>query len=339
MFDFQREITELIREKVYSYLNVNRRGNQSEKINVKCFICGDSKKDSNVKRGWIYFNAGDVPSYSCFNDGCTAHGTTLLAKIQGITNKQAFAQVVQRFRESGQDMNLSGDEFLIDDDNFEEFNTPKPKPVEREELIIPEDWMALDKRADNIIKSRKIMEAPFAPKNWKLYLSAKHTRIVIPWVKDGKIISYQLRAIYKTQLPKYKFEKDIEKPIFGLDNINYDHSTAYLIEGAFDSIFVANGLAIGGIKLTKHQEEVMDNYMLDRVYLLDNQWVDTASKKETLKLLKAKKKVFIWPKAFKAKDVNEHVVSTGKNPFTDFKFLEDNTYTGLKGIMRFKFNK
>ena len=338
MFDFQKEITELIREKIYSCLNLNHRRNQSDKVNVRCFICGDSKKDTNTKRGWIHFNVGDVPSYFCWNENCKAHGITLLAKIQGITNKQAFAQVVQRFRESGSDLDFSGDDFIIDDDNFEEFNT-KPKLVEREEFIIPEDWMELDKRAANIIDNRKIMEAPFAPKNWKLYLSAKYTRIVIPWTKDGKIIGHQLRSIYKTQLPKYKFEKGTEKPIFGLNNINYEHNKVYFIEGVFDSVFCANGLAIGGIKLTNHQQEVMDNYMLEHVYLLDNQWVDEASKRETLLLLKANKNVFIWPKSFKAKDINEHVVATGKNPFTDFKFLEKHTYTGLKGILRFKFNK
>lgn len=337
MFDFKKEITELIREKIYSHLNINRRTNQSEKVNVRCFICGDSKKDPNTKRGWVHFNAGDVPSYYCFNEGCSAHGTTLLAKIQGITNKEAFTQVVQQFRDGGgQEMDFDDGEFFIDDDNFEEL---KPEPKKREEFIIPEDWMELDERAKNIIDSRKIMEAPFAPKNWKLYLSATHTRIVIPWTENGKIISYQLRSIYKTQIPKYKFEKGIEKPIFGLNNINYEHNKIYLIEGVFDSIFCANGLAIGGIKLTNNQEEVLNSYMLEHVYLLDNQWVDEASKKETLRLLKAKKKVFIWPKSFKSKDVNEHVVSTGKNPFTDFKFLEQNTYTGLKGIMRFKFNK
>jgi hypothetical protein len=183
------------------------------------------------------------------------------------------------------------------------------------------------------------MDAPFAPKNWKLYLSAKHSRIIVPWTKDGKIIGHQLRAIYKTQTPKYKFEKGNEKPIFGLDMIDHSLEDIYLIEGVFDSIFVKNGLAIGGIHLSESQKETMKNYMFNHVYLLDNQWVDPASKKETLKLLQDKKSVFIWPRDCKVKDVNEYVVSTGKNPFTDSEFLKANTYNGAKGILRFKFNK
>jgi hypothetical protein len=183
------------------------------------------------------------------------------------------------------------------------------------------------------------MEAPFAPKNWKLYLSAKHSRIIVPWIKDGNIIGHQLRAIYKTQTPKYKFEKGHEKPIFGLDMLDYAIQEAYLIEGVFDSIFVKNGLAIGGIQLSQSQKDTMQNYMFEHVYMLDNQWVDPASKKETLKLLNQKKSVFIWPKKFTAKDVNEHVVTTGENPFKDPDFLKANTYKGAKGILRFKFNK
>jgi hypothetical protein len=61
MFDFKDEITELIREAVYTHLNINHKRMQSKQINCKCFICGDALKDRTKKRGWIYFNAGEVP--------------------------------------------------------------------------------------------------------------------------------------------------------------------------------------------------------------------------------------------------------------------------------------
>lgn len=342
MFDFKREITELIREKIYSHLNVNRRTNQSDKINCRCFICGDSKKDSSVKRGWIHFNAGDVPSYYCFNEGCTAHGTTLLAKIQGITNKEAFTQVVQRFREGGgQNMDFSDSGgFFIDDENFEEF---KPEPQKREDFIIPEDWMELDERAKNIIASRKIMEAPFAPKNWKLYLSAKYTRIVIPWLKDGKIISYQLRAIYKTQTPKYKFEKDIEKGIFITDNFDETFPYIFVGEGIFDMIFVQNGCAVGGIKPTNNQLEILKNKFPfhEIIIMLDNPWVDSASKKEIYKIYEktSKQKVFMWDKNNSCKDINEDVVKINNLTKYDKDYLISRIMTVAKAKIMLKFGK
>jgi hypothetical protein len=339
MFDFTQEVTELVREKMYSHLNVNNRRANTGKVNVRCFICGDSKKDRTKKRGWIYFPSGEQPNYSCFNDGCSAIGINLLAKIQGIDKKEAFSQVLQRYRDRNDDDYISDEAFFLDDDGFEEF-MDKPQETEkpaRDEFIIPENWRDLDEKSQKIVDSRKIMEAPYAPKKWKLYLCTKTSRIVIPWIKDGKIESYQLRAIYKNQEPKYKFEADIDKPIFGLDTLDYDHPYVYLIEGAFDSIFVKNGLAIGGIRLSSKQQDTMENYMFDHVYMLDNQWVDESAYKETHKLLKDGKSVFIWPSTFKSKDVNEHIVKTGKNPFNDPKFLEENTFTGLKGIIHFKF--
>jgi hypothetical protein len=303
-------------------------------------MCGDSKKDHTMKRGWVYFNNGEVPSYHCFNEGCTAKGVGLLAKIQGISYKEAFAQVVQRYRgDTGDEIDLDDidDEFRLDDDGI--FKSI-PDAVSKEMgFIIPSHWRELDDNCNKIISTRQVMSAPYAPANWKLYLDVKNDRIVIPWTKDGEIIGYQLRAIYKDQTPKYKFEADHEKPIFGLDNIDYSHKFGYMLEGIFDSIFVMNGLAIGGIQLSNTQSEIMVNYPLMRVYLLDNQWVDPSSKRETLKLLERGERVFIWPKGIKAKDVNEHVVSTGENPFIDPEFLQANTYNGAKGILRFKFNK
>jgi len=303
-------------------------------------MCGDSTKDRTKKRGWIYFPAGEQPNYSCFNDGCSARGITLLAKMQNIDNKEAFSQVIQRHRNRNDDSIISDDEFFLDDDGFEEFlDTPKVTP-ERQEFIIPAHWTELDEISQNIITSRKIMEAPYTPRNWKLYLCTKSSRIVIPWITNGKIKSYQLRSIYKNQQPKYKFEKGQTKPIFGFDTLDYDYSDVYLLEGAFDSIFVKNGLAIGGIRLSGTQKETLANYMFEHVYMLDNQWLDDSAFRETHKLLKEDKKVFIWPRdGFPYKDVNEHVVKTGKNPFNDPEFLKANTFSGLKGIIHFKFNK
>jgi hypothetical protein len=113
----------------------------------------------------------------------------------------------------------------------------------------------------------------------------------------------------------------------------------YFVEGVFDAIFIKNGLAIGGIWLTNDQKHLLNNYEHNHVYLLDNQWQDTASMKESIKLLKKDHSVFIWPRNITHKDVNEYVVKEGSNPFKDEDFLVNNTYTGLKGIMHLKFYK
>lgn len=342
MFDFQKEITDLIRENVYIHLNINRKSRQSEKINCRCFICGDSKKDTTIKRGWIYFPNGGVPNYFCFNESCSAQGVGLLAKIQGTTNKQAFAQVVQRFRDRDDNFNFDGDDFIIDDDGFAEFNEPAPIEKEKEKFIIPADWLELDERATNIIESRKIMEAPFAPKNWKLYVSTKHARIVIPWVDvNGNIIGYQMRSIYKDQTPKYKFEMGSDKPIF--ISGSFDNSFPYIFvgEGIFDMIFVQNGCAIGGIKPTNKQLEILKTKypFHEIILLLDNPWVDTASKKEIFNLYKKNKsqRIFMWDKNNKSKDINDDVISSNDLMKYDKKYLEHHIVSLAKAKIMLKF--
>jgi hypothetical protein len=345
MFNFNQEIRDLVAEKAYACLQIDYSKSNSSKISCRCFMCGDSKKDVNVKRGYIYLPMGDKPNYHCWNEGCTATGIDLLSKIQGLTYKESFSQVIKKYRD--RDSCGFDADFIIDDDNDEDEvfinESVKPKMTTMQSINIPDDWKPLSEDAQKVITNREIHNAPFAPKNWKLYLSKRTNRIVIPWIKDNEIVGYQLRALTKGQQPKYLFEKGQKKRIFYSGYFQDDFPYVFSGEGVFDMIFIPNGCAVGGIIPTNGQrEELKNRYPFhDIVYMLDNPWHDTASYNKILELGKKSpnQKVFLWDKKIKAKDINEDVISSSNVHKYTTEYLTKRIITASKASIYLKFGK
>jgi hypothetical protein len=110
------------------------------------------------------------------------------------------------------------------------------------------------------------------------------------------------------------------------------------LEGAFDSIWVRNGVSIGSVTITNKQEAILNNYLCDIVLFFDNQFKDETSLKKSLKIAETNihQKLFIWPENINAKDVNEYIIKYGENPFNDENFLKKNTYSGVKALFKLK---
>jgi hypothetical protein len=244
---------------------------------------------------------------------------------------------------------LNGEDTSFKDlEKIEEEHRPTAAPIEiheEEDLEIPNYWVDLNEDAKTILNNRKIFEAPFAPKNWNLYYSTRHKRIAIPWVSKGKIDTYQYRAMYKNQDPKYLFKSGTSKSIFINDRgIDEDFPYLFTHEGVFDAIWMRNSCAVGGIIPTNEQMEELNNRFpfLDLVFAFDNPWKDDASKARILKLGKENPKqlVFLWDKNNQSKDINEDILKS-KNTlkYSDPDFIKSHITTALKAKCALLFNK
>jgi DNA primase len=194
-------------------------------------------------------------------------------------------------------------------ETFEDSSTKKSTPSDN--FVIPAEWVSIEDKPRQYIDERMISRAPNVTSRWTMYYNQKTRRLVIPWFKNGKIIYYQERALYRDQQPKYLFPKNItERPLFGVDNIDTAYPWIFYLEGALDSIWVKNGVAAGSISLSKTQMDTLSNFVEQRiVYFPDNPWVDKASLENIRKLSQTQKDllVWMWPKEIKEKDVNEVV--------------------------------
>ena len=334
-FDLKPYIVDLIYENISG---VSRHGNQ---LNFRCPICGDGHKRKS-KRGHFYL---DTNSYYCFNGGCDANehgmsGLVFLSKVMAIPVQDVKRELIKRagsMKKAMEEAQVYQKDETLKKQNF----IPSAEGLIKEH-ILDGDWTdELPSFVEEIIEKRKLKKAPFLPKDFHFYFDKKEERLVIPWNENY----YQERAITYEQEKeaKYKFPSDIEKPVFGISELDKNISYVFLVEGVFDSIWVKNGVAVGSLTISNHQRKLLiDNSPdLELVYLMDNQWRDKTSLEKTIKILKEEPfvKVFIWPKELKQfKDINESIMHSDKmiKLWSNIDFLKSRVAYGVKGMLMLK---
>jgi len=202
------------------------------------------------------------------------------------------------------------------------------------------------KAALELIRNRNLEKAVNRPKTFWLSLVDKvhKNRLVIPFYDTNeKIVHYQTRTIIedsRSSMPKYLSKQNNEKTLFGINNVSNNQEHIFITEGPLDACFIRNGIAVAGINegkgslFTARQLEQLKAFDgLKRVWVLDNQRIDTASKRKSTYLLKQGESVFLWPQELrKVKDINDTCIKHGLTEISQ-KFLLDNTYSGLRGSM------
>jgi hypothetical protein len=195
-----------------------------------------------------------------------------------------------------------------------------------------------------LIKKRKLDIAINRPDSlWVSLVDKTHkNRLVIPFYNEqNEIIFYQSRALYDKDLkfyPKYLSKINSEKSLYGINKVSVDLDYIFIFEGPIDACFVQNGIAVAGIQensnnmFTNLQSSQLINYkLLEKVWVLDSQWLDSASRKKTEKLIKNGERVFIWPekigKTFK--DFNDYCIVNNISSVST-EFILSNSYAGLK---------
>jgi hypothetical protein len=199
----------------------------------------------------------------------------------------------------------------------------------------------------DIIKTRRLDTAINRPE--ALYLSLNDpvhkNRIIIPFYDvSGDIIFYQSRTIYtkNNKYPKYLSKIGGDKSLYNINKINEEDECIFIFEGPIDSFFIKNGTAVAGIQENSHktfstlQEKQLSQFLFyKKIWVLDSQWLDRASKTKTKKLLDSGESVFIWPEELgkKYKDINDYCIANNLDT-VDREFILSNTSTGIKGNLQ-----
>ena len=199
------------------------------------------------------------------------------------------------------------------------------------------------KEALKIIKERRLDKGVNKPKTFYISLSdpVHKNRLILPFYNEvGEVIFYQSRGLLRKDLfakPKYLSKVNAERSLYGVQNIDSSLEQVFIFEGPIDSYFCKNGLATCGITenssrmFTSLQKDQMNKLNLfEKIYVLDNQWLDKAALSKSIILADNKEKVFIWPKELKTfKDFNEICVASNKDKIRP-EFILKNTHSGLK---------
>lgn len=296
--------------------------------NFRCPYCGDSQRNKNKARGYLYQLKNDH-NYKCHNCGMSKSFTNFLKDLDQSLYDQ---YVMERFKNgiTGKNSNTPDPKFefekpvfekksKIDLPTIEELNTEHPAKLYLKNRKIPDKFLNELYYCENFKQWTNEQKYTFE--------STDHDepRIIIPLINKGEIFGFQGRSLKKNSKIKYItiILDDRHPKIYGLDKVNWD-KTVYITEGPFDSMFIDNAIAMVGADIDKMF--MLSNFDVEFVMIYDNekrnkQIVDRIEKAIDLHL-----PVIIWPSDLREKDINEMVLAG----LDVNSMLKSSTYFGLE---------
>lgn len=326
-------------QKFYQYAGYPQYKKHSQTYIAGCPICREGKSWGK-KRRCIYIPEDNI--VCCHNCGWYSDSIKWIQEVTGLS----FNEILQESKEYD----------VLPLDVLKEDKELKPiRPVEQlpKDSINIFDENQINFYKDNevvqdaikLIKNRRLDTAINKPDTlWVTVTDKIHkNRIIIPFYSEtNDIIFYQSRIIYDKDLrfyPKYLSKVNGEKSLYNINKIDSLLDYIFIFEGPIDAFFVTNGVAVAGIQenssntFSKLQESQLQSFKFyKKIWVLDSQWKDKASKNKTKKLLQSDECVFVWPEDVgrKYKDINEMCIDRGLD-FIDPEFFIQNSHQGLKG--------
>ena len=300
--------------------------------NFRCIYCGDSQKNKNKTRGYIYGYKNDH-NYKCHNCGVSKSFTNFLKDIDSSLYDQ---YVMERYKNgsTGKGSNTPEPKFTFEKPKFKKkaFDLPSIAELNKEHSAriylenrkIPQNFLS------QLFYCEKFKEWTNEQKYTFESTKYEEPRIIIPLTNKGEIFGFQGRSLSKKPKVKYiTIILDEDQPkIYGLDRIDWN-KTVYVVEGPFDSMFIDNSIAMVGADIDKMF--FATNFETNFVMVYDNEKRNKEMVARLEKSIEMKFPVVIWPKDLKEKDINDIVLS-GQDVESMLKL---NTYQGLEAKLKF----
>lgn len=304
--------------------------------NSCCPICKEGKSWGRKTR-CFYIPEND--NIFCHNCGSSLKPYKWIRQVSGMTDDEIRNDV--------------GNNQVSVELNFDVFNIPKKLPSLPDDSINLSDSTQLSYYKDNHIvqtalaylKGRRLNTAV---NKCNFYISLKDythkNRLVIPFLDtSGNFIHYQTRKLFEwDEKPNYLTKFNSDKSIFGIDRVDPTLDDVFIFEGPLDACFVRNGVAVAGINEGHHRftpiqlEQLEELKLYNKIWVLDNQWIDKAARLKTQVLLEMGECVFIWPETAKQfKDFNELCVHYNLDE-VKHSFIKKNSTCGKGAILKFK---
>jgi len=295
---------------------------KSNLYNFRCPICGDSKKNKNKMRGYIY-SVKTNTNFKCHNCGSSMSFNNFLKQVDPQTHK---SYTLEKFKEG----HSGGRNFVVEEPVFK-FEAPKFK----KKIKLPK--ASESPRSAGYLTARHLDPSKFYyTEKFKQFVNSlkptfnnvKHDeeRIIIPLYYEKNLIGLQGRSI-KPNLVKYitvMLDDDAPK-LYGLDDIDKT-KRVFVTEGPFDSTFIRNAIAMCGA-----DADISRWGISDPVWIYDNEPRNREITNRISKTIDSGDSVVIWPESIDDKDINDMVMSG----LDVQSVIESNTYSGLEAKLKF----
>ena len=295
---------------------------KADLYNFRCPICGDSQKNKNKTRGYIY-SVKNNTNFKCHNCGASMSLNNFIKELDPMLHKQ---YTMEKFKEGH-----TGKNFVVEQPKFEfvkpifkrNLNLPKASevPIASEYLtkrkLNPEKFYFADKFKE-WTNTQKVMFDT---------IGRDECRIIIPMYNEDKnLIGFQGRSLVPNLVKYITVMLDEDAPkIYGLDQVD-SSKPIYIVEGPFDSTFIQNSVAMCGSDVNIGSFG-WSNY----IYVFDNEPRNREIVNRISKTIDRGDKVVIWSTSIEQKDINDMVLA-GLNVQS---VVESNTYSGLEAKIKF----
>lgn len=303
------------------------------KINFRCPLCGDSQKSRSKARGWL-LESKNTFHYYCHNCGSSQGFSFFLRGIDSLLYKDFVAE---RF--------IANTDVKEETTSDDQFKTNAPKFNKQNPLRKIKKISQL--KHDHAVK-RYIQRRQIPPQHhYRLYYAQKfktwineiipnkfqnvgkdEPRLVIPFLDaNGNCFGVSARGFDPNGIRYITIMFEDRPKIFGLDKVDFNQPY-HIVEGAIDSFFLQNAVAMAGAEGTTKGVENLDN----AVFVFDAEPRNKEIHKRMEKVIKAGYNLCIWPDDVPGKDINEMFLA-GSDPE---RIIEENTYNGLQAELKFR---
>lgn len=298
--------------------------------NFRCPYCNDSAKNKRRARGYFYTHRS-VMMFKCHN--CDS-GRTLATFLRD----QEPSLFLQYQLEAFQERKTRRAAEVI----------PPPTTTEWEYTVLPPRISLLPPEH----YARKYIEGRLIPEKFyndilfvanmdefvKQHIDPDqesptdaHIVILIHNTK-GKLIGCNGRSMspkdYQSKYCKAKIRKD-EVMIYGAERVDTSKKV-FVFEGEFDSMFVENAVAVGGINAMYGIENELGVNKSDVICVIDKDQRNREVIKSAERLIDSGYAVVLFPGTIVGKDVNDFVIKQNLSQPLLQALIDANTYSGLR---------
>jgi transcription elongation factor Elf1 len=312
--------------------NFRIRSTNPYKINFRCPLCGDSQKSRSKARGWLLERDNSF-FYYCHNCGESQSFSFFLKNIDPLAYNDYIAE---KFIKKD-----TKEKPILPQEKFAFPKTQKNDPLKSIKKVSQLEWNHPIKK---YIEKRQIP----ANQHYRLYYASKfktwingiipdkftnvnqdEPRLVIPFLdKDKKVFGVSARGFDPNGIRYITIMFETRPKIFGLDSVDFNKQY-YIVEGAIDSFFIQNSVAMAGADANV---SVLENAHENAVFVFDAEPRNKEIHKRMEKVIDGGYKICIWPKDVPGKDINEMYLNGLKNVSS---VIRQNIYKGLEAKLRF----
>ena len=315
--------------------------------NFRCPVCGDSDKDPNKARGYIYQQSQDL-FYKCHNCGHSCYFNKLLKEYDPVMHRRYLTELFKHQRHPAKQKEEKEEEKLKHRPNKrikERLSQASITKKFRHVGIIPavESDVAIDYMKGRCIREEDFEKVYFVenyldavkllkgetPDN-KYHNLEQAAIAFLLYDEQGRFSGIQFRAIDKQNKKRFhihKMRSSAVKLFFGNQYLKPNKAPRYVLEGAIDSLFLESAVAtLGSDLLCPFDSD-------DTIYVLDFDNRNKQIVKKYQKLLEYGKKVCIPDLKYSHMDINDFILR-GYTSSQIETILEDNAVSGLIGMLR-----